>query len=425
RTVLHPIFDPNNANGWPVKGLIGGDIDNDGYPEIITAADVVRYPYGSNNKRPFPGAIYIDLNEDYFQPQPLIWGKWGEKISNDSLAIIIPKIIDPKFRNSTNTLPDILIATGTEVDGKLGSRVFILEQPPDGFGKYNYTFITPTLRGVEPYETEPFYVKHFYIVEGSGNNTVYREMIFSPNDVDFAETAMTYDAEPIDFNNDGLMDLVVTVDYYIGDRMVRGRIYIYQRISSTVYPYLFKEIQCIDVPSSGFEFIRKANLDGNPLNGKESLVVGFYYNGTASDKLSGPAYLTWNGTLFNIHYLYSELDPYPYSGVYGQIVVSDVNKDGYDDVVIYVQRREFLGGDLVLFLNTGENYTGSHFVYSSDYVKILMKGQWLTWFIALEQADTDPQLELVVCLLNELPYWCPLGEKIRSAYYTNIFDIIE
>jgi len=45
--------------------------------------------------------------------------------------------------------------------------------------------------------------------------------------------------------------------------------------------------------------------------------------------------------------------------------------------------------------------------------------------MALEQADTDPQLELVVCLLNELPYWCPLGEKIHSAYYTDIFDIIE
>ena len=77
--------------------------------------------------------------------------------------------------------------------------------------------------------------------------------------------------------------------------------------------------------------------------------MGFYYNGTASDKLSGPAYLTWNGTLFNIHYLYSELDLYPYSGVYGQIVVSDVNKDGYDDVIIYVQRRESLVGAILYY----------------------------------------------------------------------------
>lgn len=427
RSPLYEYFVPDNPDGWPVKGVIGADVDKDGYPEIITAADVVSYPY-KTQKRPFPGVIYIDLNDRQSKPQPLVWGKWGEKISNDSLAIMIPKVVDPSFRSSNNTLPDIIVKTGTSVGSQLGSRLFVLEQPPDGFAKYNYTFITPTLRGVEPYEDEPFYVKHIY-VEGvlSNGTTTYSEMIFSPDEVESATTAMISDMEPIDFDHDGLVDIVVTVEYYQGTQLIAGKLIVFKRIYSKKYNYLFKKIQEITMPYFSFVSIRSANLNGNTSDGRESLIVSFR-NNNSDNSLSvypraGIAYMIWNGSLFNIHYASIRTDKYPYWSVYGYIQVFDANRDGYDDVIVYAPSgKEY--GDLLLFLNTAGK-ENSVFVFSRNFARILMKGQFLTWFAALEQADHDPNLELVVCLLNELPYWCPIGKKIRGAYYLDIFDAVE
>lgn len=424
RSVLDQLFNPNNEYGWRVKGLVSGDVDGDGYPEIVTAADAVKYPYGSSLRRPFPGAIYIDLNNGEPIIQPLIWGKWGEKIANDSLSIMIPKIITPKFRDPENPQADILVKTGTEVDGAIGSRVFLLEQPLGGFGNYNFTYITPTLRGDEPYETEAFYVKHFYVEEGDGNLSTLKEMTFSPKDFVGATTAMVADAEPIDFDNDNLVDLVVSVEYYNSvNALVGGRVYAFKRISSQSYKFLFEELQKIEVPYASFGFMRKANLNGDQSDGKESIVVGFYSNSTVKKHLAGPAYLTWNGTGLEIHYLESKIR-YPYKSVYGYLLATDINNDGYDDIIEYLQEGSYTGGDLILFLNT-KNNSGAKFVYDKTHVKILMKGQWLTWFMAIEQADDDLELELVVCLINQLPYWCPIGNKIRSAYYVDIFTLIQ
>ena len=69
RSVLHPKFDPSLTHikgmdgGWPVKGLVSGDFDGDGFDEIISMADAINYPpvHGNGSDTiPFPGCIYID-----------------------------------------------------------------------------------------------------------------------------------------------------------------------------------------------------------------------------------------------------------------------------------------------------------------------------------------------------------------------------
>ena len=56
----------------------------------------------------------------------------------------------PPFRDPGNLLPGILVPTQTVVEGEPAYRVFLLEQPQEGFSHYNYSWATPTLRSPPP-----------------------------------------------------------------------------------------------------------------------------------------------------------------------------------------------------------------------------------------------------------------------------------
>ncbi|MCD6485550.1 MAG: hypothetical protein J7L47_10625 [Candidatus Odinarchaeota archaeon] len=435
RTVLHPKFTPGTSDGWPVKGLIGADIDNDGFKEIITTADIISYPIGNEKKRPFPGVIYIDLSDGKrINPQPLVWGKWGERLANDSFALLVPKILEPRFRASNNTLPDILVPTCTYVNHKHAVRIFILEQPPDGFGKYNYTFIGPNIQGSEPYDEEAFYVKHMYLINaGTQGSVVYSEMLFYPDAFQGADSVAPQGIEVMDFNNDGMMDLIVGLSYYDSASNLLGfELRFLQRVLSNNTNYAFNETKIMRFNNRGLFGIVKANLDGNASNGKESLVVGIMATTSPTQGESLFIYLTPTSdeNLFEVYELAFHASVNPYRGVYNKPILLDGNKDGYDDVIFYCVDKEqpenyYPHGDVVYFQNTAGSLSGDRFIYSSQYVKVLMKGQSLTWGLTLQQADFDSELELTVCFLNPIPYWCPLYEGEINAYYCDVYMAIQ
>ncbi|MGQ4872200.1 MAG: hypothetical protein ACP6IT_10260 [Candidatus Thorarchaeota archaeon] len=433
RAVLHERFTPESADGWPVKGLVGADIDGDGSKEIVTSADIVSYPTG-NEKRPFPGVIYIDLSENGpINPQPLVWGKWGERLANDSFALLVPKILEPRFRSLSNTLKDILVTTCTYADHKHAVRVFILEQPPDGFGRYNYTFVGPDTRGNEPYDSEAFYVRHLYMTTpGPHGNVVNSEMLFYPDAFPGAESVAPQGVETMDFNSDGMMDLIVGLSYYDASSSLLGfELRFLQRIRSNVTNYAFNETRTMRFENRGLFGIATANLDGDTTNGEESLVVGITATQSTTQGQSLFVYLTptYDESLFEVHELVFGRSVNPYRGVYSSPVVLDGNGDGYDDVIFYCVNKDqpenyYPHGDVVFFQNTAGPSSDGCFVYSSGNVKILMAGQSLTWGLALQQADADSELELTVCLLNPIPYWCPLYDGEISAYYCDVFSAI-
>ncbi|MGQ4834475.1 MAG: hypothetical protein ACP6IS_11360 [Candidatus Asgardarchaeia archaeon] len=435
RTILHPKFEPESTNGWPVKGLIGEDIDDDGIKEIITSADVISYPTINERKRPFPGVIYIDLSKKGpIKPQPLIWGKWGEHIANDSFALLVPKVLDPQFRSPNNTLPDILVSTCTYVDHKHAARIFILEQPPDGFDKYNYTFIGPNIRGNEPYEEEAFYVRHMYLINTENRkDALYSEMVFYPDVFQGADSAVPMGIETMDFNNDGLLDLIVGISYYDDASNLLGfELKFLQRVPSNITNYVFNETKVMRFNNRGLFGIAKANLDGNLSNGKESLVVGIIATSSPTQGDSLLIYLTptLDKTLFEAHELTFQVNVNPYRGVYNNPIILDGNNDGYDDVIFYCVNKEqsennYPYGDIIYFQNTATSLNNSYFTYSPQYVKVLMRGQSLTWGLELQQADFDSDLELTVCLLNPIPYWCPLYKGEINAYYCDVYNVIQ
>ena len=351
-------------------------------------------------------------------------------MANDSFALLVPKVVEPSFRSSNNTLPDILVPTCTYIDGKKAMRIFVLEQPADGFRKYNYTFIGPDIQGTEPYETEAFYVKHVYVVSlNESGLPEYSEMVFFPDAYKNAVSAAPTGVETIDFNRDGLMDLVVAIGYYDKDGSIcGGEIRFFQRVQSLTYNYAFNETQVVRMDEMGVFAIEKANLDGNITNGRESLVAGI---SAVEPTINKPLiiYLTPNGSYFEVNEIYFENSVNPYRGVYSKPIILDGNGDGYDDVIFYCVDKEqeegyYHHGDIVYFQNTGDKMTPAKFIFSSQYVKILMKGQSPTWGLELQQADNDPELELTVCLLNPLPFWCPLYKGEIYAYYCDVFNVI-
>ncbi len=434
---LHPKFvrGTEKSGGWPVKGLVGGDIDNDGYKEIVTGADVVSFPLEGEKYRPFPGVIFIDLNEpdSLINPQPLVWGNWGEEIANRDFSALGPSVISPGFRSKDNLLPDIMVMTSTEFNGMSGcSRLFLLEQPADGFNNYNYTYVTPTSQGDYPYDEEAFYVKHLYV----NRSGIIGEMVFTPDQwhpqllVD-SSTVNGYGI--LDFNNDGLMDLAVTVEYWHEGTVIGSDIFLYKRVESAdpAINYFFEEVDKIHSEGKTYAQITSANLDGNIRNGNEALVLNS--KGVSDGGNTSIAnYITIENNQMNLHTLNVDVDSpdYPYIGCYANTLVVDGNQDGYDDIILSGVDKDspfeegYSYSDIIYFQNTGSEIVTNRFIYDKEHCKVLMKGQSPSWSLTMQQCDQDDELELVICVQNKLPYWEETENSEAHVYYCNLFDII-
>jgi hypothetical protein len=432
---LHPKFVRGKefGGGWPIKGLVGYDFDNDGYKEAVSGADVVSFPLEGEEYRPFPGVIYFDLNEpgSLIDPQPLVWGKWGEEIANRDFSSLMPRPITSRFRNRDNKLTDIMVATSTEFKGMSGSsRLFVLEQPAKGFGNYNYQYETPSLKGAYPYENDAFYVKRLYVNE----NGIIREMVFTP---DQWHPHLLVDSSTIngygilDFDEDGLMDIAVSLEYWHQGTVTGSEVYLYRRIESPVpeINYLFEEVDRIRSEKT-YSGLTSANLDGDPVNGEEALVMNSR-GVVGCENASIANYITIAEGEMTLHTLEGvdfDSENYPYLGCYAGTLVVDGNEDGYDDIIVYGVYKncdEGLGyGDIVYFQNTGAGIGTNRFVYDDEHMKILMKGQSSSWSVTMQQCDRDEELELVICVLNKLPYWEETEDSEAHVYYCDLYEVI-
>ncbi len=271
---------------------MGYDIDNDGYKEAISGADVVSFPLEGEKYRPFPGVIYFDLNEpgSLVDPQPLVWGKWGEKIASRDFSSLMPNPVRPDF--------------------------------------------------------------------------IHREV---------------------------------------------GR------------------IRCEGKTYSG---LASANLDGDPANGDETLVINSR-GVVGCENASIANYITVDSGEMTLNTL--DIDPdspnYPYMGCYARTLVVDGNRDGYDDIIVYGVYKnceEGMGyGDIIYFQNTGAEISDRRFVYDEEHTKVLMKGQPSSWSLTMQQCDQDDELELVICVLNKLPYWEETEDSEAHVYYCNLYQVID
>ncbi|MEA1959072.1 MAG: hypothetical protein U9N44_05335 [Chloroflexota bacterium] len=342
---LHPNFvrRAEFSDCWPVKGLIGGDIDNDGFKEIVTCADVVSFPLEGEKYHPFPGVIFIDLNEpsSLINPQPLVWGNWGEEIANRDFSSLFPHVISPSFRNKDNGLPDIMVTTATMFNGMTGSsRLFVLEQPVDGFNNYNYTYETPTTVGEYPYENEAFYVKHLYV----NHNGIISEMVFTPDQWHqqlLVRSSTLNGFGILDYNDDGLMDIAVSVEYWNDEdpygTVIGSEIYLYKRLESSDpdINYLFEEVDKIRSEGKTYSGLTSANLDGDIGNGNEAIVLNSR-GVIGCENASIANCITIENNEMALHTLDVDFDSpnYPYIGCYANTLVVDGNQDGYDDIIL-------------------------------------------------------------------------------------------
>ncbi len=428
RYPLHHLFDLDNEDGWPVKGIVSADFDSDGLPEIITAMDSVLYPpthLKSGSTKPFPGVVYIDPNEPTINPQPLVWGAWGENITSTSIANCIPTPIDPKFRSPTNNKMDIIVPTMTKVASGDGARVFMLEQPEKGFGAVNFTYLTEDILGTFPYNDDPFYVHRFYVKHGVDVG----ELVWRPSDLLGATGAFASSAIPIDYDHDGNMDLIVGGAYTHGEEYVCARATVYHRLASTLeHKYLFEEAQTFLIPDAIFADGKAANLDGNPTNGKESIVFGYSSNNTDNYPYSGVLTLMPNGVGFDLGGIsYTSEGLYPYRRIYSRLVVMDCNKDGYDDAIIYCEDYyswELSYGDLVLFLNM-RGTSNVTFGLDPGQYRLLFNNEGITWGVYAQQLDADSDLEITISSMQLIPHWCPFRQGVKYAYGLDVVELFD
>lgn len=419
RTPINHLFDPENAMGIPVKGVFSLSTDNDEYPEILTAADEIRFSPMSGNQLSWTGPMFIDLNEGT-QPviQILLWGKWGENLTGYA-PVMKPIQIDPRFRSPNNLLPDLML----NLIPPSGGRLAVLEQPPQGFGSVNYTFDSEGNIGVYPYEEEPFYVKHLYELEPTSG--VVSELVWSATEVEGSD-GVYLEGIPFDADGDADMDLVVAGTYWKEGQALQSRISVYKRLPSITYTYLFQEIFTEVFPNSHFWGIGgHLDCDGNPLNGEESVAFEFYNSHLPSQRTrpTGPAILKRSGDLLRLDFVeVPENIEYPYIAVYSHMAIHDWNSDGYDDIVVLTNEvlSPVIYGDLNLWLNTG-SFGGHSFRYDPTHCLALLENHGISWGVTEIQMDDDPVPEISICSAIREHYW----EQIQGGKYAYGMDVFD
>ncbi len=120
------------------------------------------------------------------------------------------------------------------------------------------------------FPNEAFYVKHLYIATPSGDV----EMVFSPSEWCRYAVSAYPSANVWDYDNDGLMDLVVSVGYMDSDSVILGSIiHVYHRLPASLnHKYRFEEVYREELRGIYLYGPRLANLNGDPSDGKESWV---------------------------------------------------------------------------------------------------------------------------------------------------------
>lgn len=414
RMPLGDCFNPENSTGIPVKGIFSINTDTDQYPEILTAADEIRFGPMTGNQLSWTGPIFIDLNEGT-EPliQILLWGRWGEQLTGYA-PVMKPIQIDPHFRNPTNLLPDIML----NLIPPSGGRLIVLEQPAQGFGSINYTFDGEGNEGVYPYDEEPFYVKRLY--ESKSGSDIISELVW--NATEFVGADGVYlEGIPFDADGDIHLDLVVVGTYFKAGEFLQSRISVYKRLPHITYTYLFEEIFTQTFTNSHFWGIGGyLNCDGDLSNGKESIAFEFYNNDISSQRTrpTGFTILKKSGGLFILDFIDIPDDiEYPYIAVYSHMGIYDWNSDGYDDIVVLTneQLSPVIYGDLNLWLNTG-NFTGCSFRYDREHCVTLLNNHGISWGVSQVQMDDDPIPEISICSVIREHYWDPLqGGKYAWA----------
>jgi len=441
REILYPRFDPSLTHtkgmdgGWPVKGLVSGDFDGDGFDEIISMADAINYPpvHGNGSDTiPFPGCIYIDwVDGEGFVANPLVWGKWGEDISSNKAAIMIVTPLSSSFRGGSynSSLMDFLVTTLHDTSNGQDGRVFILEQPDSTFSSVDYRYISENQIDTNlSFPNEAFYVKHLYIATPSGD----MEMVFSPSEWCRYAVSAYPSANVWDYDNDGLLDLVVSVGYMDSDSVILGSIiHVYHRLPASLnHKYRFKEVYRKELRGVYLYGPRLANLNGDPSDGKESWI--FWCRVDSQMRrfgVNGVATLQWvndKWVLLGTHASDRFDAKIRYDGAYSFPAVIDADNDGYDDVVIYCVRGTikrpdgtyFDIGDLVLFRNVAGKIRSYQELFSLDESVTLWVNDSFNWDVHVDDFDDDGNLEVGCSLCRPEPYWD--GNGVYQVYYSKV-----
>lgn len=445
KSILHPRFDPDLTHtkgmdgGWPVKGIVSGDFDADGFEEVISMADAVSYPPVHQNQTvPFPGCIYIDWNETAdFTANPLIWGQWGENVSDNQAAIMIPTPISSAFRGSNTTgngFSDFLVKTLRRNGDVSDGHLYILEQPESTFNSVDYRYVGEDLIDEDPmYPNEAFYFKRLFIDTPSGD----LEMVFSPSEWGCGAVSADPNGNVFDYDADGLMDLVVLIQYMDSDNQVlAGSVRVYHRLlSSSEHGYRFEEAFRQDVQGVGFGNPKQADLNGDPTDGKE----GWVFQAWADFQLrafgvSGVATLQKNGddwVLLGTHATNRAAAKSRYDGTYSHPAIIDADGDGYDDVVIICTKdpvvspsdpdHYYFQGDLVLFRNLAGEPRGFPELFSldEDHSESIWEDDSFSWHLKSGDFNDDGELEVGTALCRREPFWGS-EEGLYQVYYASI-----
>lgn len=433
QSVIHHKFDPafreqGMDGSWPVKGFVSGDFDGDGLPEILTMADQIMYPPAHPQPRyPFPGCIYIDWDEENaeFTANPLVWGTWGEEIGSNKAAIMMMIPISTHFRASgyNENLKDFLVST--MIGDVHDSRLFVLEQPHETFNAYDYRYVTPdSIDQNMLFPNDAFYVKRLYL-ETKGADI---ELFFSHQDSPFPDvvSARTL-ANIFDYDNDGLYDMIVTIQYMDDDtvdveRLCGASLRIYHRLLPTDgRDYRFELAFRKDIAGIKLGRPEPADLNGDPADGKEGWIVGVGIDTTMTNKLNtipGLAAIFKDGDEWKL------LGTHPgknsikrYCGTYSSVSVFDFDGDGYDDGVIvcnkepkdvpYLPPHKYMVSDIKVFRNMGGEMRDYDelFTHDPECSRALWPDDAFTWDLHMEDFDDDGELELGCALGRREPAW--------------------
>ncbi len=430
---------------WPVKGFVSCDLDGDDLPEIITYADQIMYPPAHQEARyPFPGCIFIDWDEDKneFTVHPLIWGKWGENICSNVAAIqtVIP--ISAKFRSDgyKGDLKDLLVRTQTNFSAnKCDSRLFVLEQPDASFTSCDYRNITPDSIDTDSvFPTDPFYVHRFYLVTDGGDFELY----FPYSDSGFPNVVSSgCCANIFDYDNDGLFDLFVTIEYLDNDNNAFTRycgtsVQIYHRLPAIGNrKYRFKLAFRRDIAGISFGAPIPADLNGDASDGKEGWLMPVRIDTSMSNELNtvpGIASVYRDGDTWKIQGTHPDSTSLiQYAGTYSGVCVFDVDNDGYEDAVVkldkepkvvpYSPSEKYMTGDLKLFRNMrGENRSYEElFTHGPEGSQVLWADDAFSWDVHMENFDDDGKPELGCALARREPAWGNVLGKY-GIYYTDL-----
>jgi hypothetical protein len=285
----------------------------------------------------------------------------------------------------------------------------------------------------QTYPNEAFYFKRLFIATPAGD----LELVFSPSDWGCGAVSSYPDGNVFDYDDDGLMDLVVAIQYHDkANQIIGGSVRVYHRLSpSPEHGYLFEEVFRQDVQGVGFGTPQKANLNGNPADGKEGWVFpsGANYHLRAFG-ISGIATLQKSGddwVLLGTYCANRAAAQSRYNGIYSSPAIIDADGDGYDDVVIYCTKDPVplpndpdgycFTGDLVLFRNLGGEPRGFPELFSLDEggSKLLWENDSFSWDLKSGDFNDDGKLEIGTAICRQEPFWGS-REGFYRVYYASI-----